>query len=131
MINKDIAFFDETKTGEILSRISSDTGVIQDGLSTNISMFVRSFIVIVATLIICFVISPTLTGITLGGIIPIVVFAVYYSIKVRVLAKATQDEKAVLGNIAEESIGNIRTVKAFSNERQEGESYAITNEKVF
>lgn len=94
-------------------------------------MFVRSFIVIVATLIICFVISPTLTGITLGGIIPIVVFAVYYSIKVRVLAKATQDEKAVLGNIAEESIGNIRTVKAFSNERQEGESYAITNEKVF
>lgn len=131
LINKDIAFFDETKTGEILSRISSDTGVIQDGLSTNISMFVRSFIVIVATLIICFIISPTLTLITLGGIIPIVVFAVYYSIKVRVLAKATQDEKAVLGNIAEETIGNIRTVKAFSNERQEGVAYQKTNEKVF
>jgi ABC-type multidrug transport system fused ATPase/permease subunit len=119
LINKDIAFFDETKTGEILSRISSDTGVIQDGLSTNISLFIRSFITIIATLAICCFISVNLTLITLGGIVPIVVCAVYYSKKVQVLAKATQDEKAILGNIAEESIGNIRTVKAFSNERQE------------
>ena len=43
------------------------------------------------------------------------------------LAKACQDEKAILGNVAEESIGNIRTVKAFSNERQEAESFARTN----
>jgi ABC-type multidrug transport system fused ATPase/permease subunit len=131
LINKDIAFFDETKTGEILSRISSDTGVIQDGLSTNISMFFLSSIIIIATLAICCFISVTLTLITLGGIVPIIVCAVYYSKKVQVLAKVTQDEKAILGNIAEESIGNIRTVKAFSNERQEAESYKKTNEKVY
>jgi len=117
LINKDIEFFDETKTGEILSRISSDTGVIQDGLSTNISMFIRCSIIIICTLGICFYISVPLTLITCGGIIPIVFCAVFYSRKVRVLAKATTDEKAVLGNISEESIGNIRTVKAFSNER--------------
>lgn len=131
LINKDIAFFDETKTGEILSRISSDCGVIKDGLSTNISMFIRTFIVIIATLLICLYISVKLTLITLGGIIPIVFCAVFYSIKVRVLAKAVQDKKAILGNISTESIGNIRTVKAFSNERREVVLFKKTNEEVY
>jgi len=44
IINKDVAFFDENKTGEMLSRISSDSSVIQDGLSTNISMMLRSVV---------------------------------------------------------------------------------------
>jgi ATP-binding cassette subfamily B (MDR/TAP) protein 10 len=69
-----------------------------------------------------------LTLITLGGIIPIVFCAVFYSIKVRVLAKAVQDKKAILGNISTESIGNIRTVKAFSNERREVVLFKKTNE---
>jgi len=94
-------------------------------------MFIRSFIVIIATLLICLYISVRLTLITLGGIIPIVVCAVFYSFKVRVLAKKVQDEKATLGNISTESIGNIRTVKAFSNERREVEQFKETNEKVF
>ena len=41
IINKDIGFFDENKTGEILSRITSDTSVIQDGLGQNVSMLLR------------------------------------------------------------------------------------------
>lgn len=80
-------------------------------------MFIRCTIIIIATLVICFFISVPLTLITLAGIVPIVVCAVFYSRKARTLAKMTQDEKAILGNVSEESIGNIRTVKAFSNER--------------
>lgn len=87
ILHKDVAFFDETKTGDILSRISSDTSVIQDGLSTNISMFVRCLIFIVVTLFILCLISWRLTLITLAGIFPILVVSKFYGVITKKLAK--------------------------------------------
>ena len=75
LINKDVEFFDETKTGDILSRISSDTSVIQDGLSTNISMAIRSIITIGMNIAILAYISWKLTLLTVGSIIPVVILA--------------------------------------------------------
>ena len=77
VINKDVAYFDETKTGDILSRISSDTSVIQDGLSTNVSMALRCSIIIICTLVILCLISWKLTLVTLGGITPVILFTVF------------------------------------------------------
>ena len=91
ILHKDVAFFDETKTGEILSRISSDTSVIQDGLSTNISMFLRCFIFIVVTLVILCLISWKLTLITLAGIFPILIVGKVYGIYTKKIAKDVQD----------------------------------------
>jgi len=75
LINKDVEFFDETKTGDILSRISSDTSVIQDGLSTNISMAIRSIITIGMNIAILAYISWKLTLLTVASIIPVVILA--------------------------------------------------------
>ena len=75
LINKDVAFFDENKTGEMLSRISSDTSVIQDGLSTNISMMLRSLVQAIVTILLMAYISPKLTGVLLAGLVPIVLSA--------------------------------------------------------
>jgi ABC-type bacteriocin/lantibiotic exporter with double-glycine peptidase domain len=50
LLSKDIGWYDSQKTGDILSRISNDTSMIQDGLSTNISMFFRSFVFIIASI---------------------------------------------------------------------------------
>lgn len=57
LLRKDIGFFDENKTGELLSRMSSDTQVVQNALSINISMCIRSIITIVGTLVVTFSIS--------------------------------------------------------------------------
>lgn len=76
LVRKDVGYFDTVKTGEILSRMSSDTQVVQDGLSTNISMFIRAVIFIVISLVILGFISWELTCITVGGIIPFVLFAI-------------------------------------------------------
>ena len=97
LINKDVSFFDEIKTGEILSRISSDTEVVQNGLSTNISMFMRSLLFIIATIIILCIISVKLTLVTLVGIIPIALIAVCVGRKLRELAKEFQTKKSDLG----------------------------------
>lgn len=116
LINKDVEFFDENKTGDILSRMSSDVGVIQDGLSTNISMFIRCTFIIIATLIILVYISWKLTLVTLGGIAPVLIFAFVNGKLQRKISKDIQTEKAVLGSISEEAISCIRTVKAFATE---------------
>lgn len=52
LVRKDVGYFDTVKTGDLLSRISSDITVVQDGLSTNISMIIRAIIFIIITIVI-------------------------------------------------------------------------------
>ncbi len=94
-------------------------------------MFVRGTVFILATLAILFVISPILAGSTCLGIIPILVFATIYGSKIREYQKNIQEEKALMSNVADESFGNIRTVKAFSNELEETNKFQRHNLKVF
>jgi ABC-type multidrug transport system fused ATPase/permease subunit len=96
-MKKDVAFFDVNKTGDILSRISSDTAVVQDGLGTNISMFMRSFIFILGTLGVLGYISWDLTLVTFGGVIPVILVYVGYAVLIRKLQKTLQDRKGELG----------------------------------
>lgn len=131
LLKKDIAFYDAHKTGDILSRISSDTAVVQEGLGTNISMFIRSFVFIVATLVLLFFISWQLTLVTLGGILPILLSMTCFALKMRVLSKRTQQKKAELGQVAEEAISNIRTVKAFACEQHEMDKFISKNHEAY
>ena len=61
--------------------------VVQDSLSTNVSMFVRGMIFILAVLTILMLISPALTGVVFGGIIPILIFGVCYGRQMRKLSR--------------------------------------------
>jgi len=128
VINQDVAFFDERRTGDlrkyqfnlfVVSRLNSDIQIIQDGLSTNVSMFTRSFIFCTMVMIIMILISPPLAGITLASIIPIMCYGIFYGRYMRKLTKNQQEERAKMTTVAEESFSNIRTVKAFSNEDYE------------
>ena len=83
MLRKDVAFYDENKTGDLVSRLNSDIQVIQDSLSTNISMFVRTLIFILVTMVILLIISPVLMGTTIGAVFLIAIFAVFYGRKMK------------------------------------------------
>lgn len=131
LIRKDVGFFDETKTGELLSRMSSDTEVVQAGLSVNFSMLFRAIIFIIVSLVILGFISWKLTLVTVFGIIPFALFAICLGIKMRTLSKDLQDKKSELGQVSEEAISNIRTVKAFASERQESKKFEDLNHQVY
>lgn len=105
--------------------------MIQDSLSTNISMFLRSFIFIVFVLIIMFVYSAQLTGTTFGGIVPSVLILGVYGMKMKNLQKSMQEHKGLMSNVADEAFGNIRTVKAFSNESEESDKFEVHSRKVY
>jgi len=82
-------------------------------------MFVRGSLFIITVLIIMLILSPALTGMTFAGIIPLVLFSVFYQGWMRTLQRTIQSEKGKMNTVAEESFSNIRTVKAFSNEAEE------------
>ena len=85
MIRKDVSFYDEHKTGDLVSRLNSDIQVIQDSLSTNISMFITNSMSIVVTLIILFSISPILMGAPFVAVIVIMIVAVLFARKMKEL----------------------------------------------
>lgn len=102
-----------------MSRLNADTAVIQDSLSTNVSMFIRSSVSILATMVICLVLSWKLALTFFLGMVPIAAFSFKYAGFMRSVAKKISAQKAVMSTIADESLSNIRTVKAFANEEEE------------
>lgn len=74
LLCKDVAFFDENLTGNLISRIAGDTEVVCHGMSTNISMAVRSGLFIIGSLAFMIIISWEMTLVALGSILTIAIF---------------------------------------------------------
>ncbi|XAR71309.1 Peptide-transporting ATPase [Bertholletia excelsa] len=122
LIQQEIAFFDVTRTGELLSRLSEDTQIIKNAATTNLSEALRSLTTTVIGVVFMFSSSWKLTLLSLA-IVPIVsVGARQFGRYLRELSHSTQAAAAVASSIAEESFGAIRTVRSFAKEQ-----YAISN----
>lgn len=94
-------------------------------------MAVRGLVFVIVSIFILCLISWKLTLVALGGIlITSAVLSTFFG-KMAKLGKEIQDAKAELGEVAEEAIGNIRTVKAFANEFNEIEKFKVKNEKAY
>lgn len=123
IISQEMPFFDFSKTGELLGRLSADTAVLQNALSVNISMLIRSLFQAVGGLILLFITSTKLTLFILVIIPPIAFLVAIFGKKIKGISKATQDALAISSSVAEESISGIRTVKAFAQESWEIKRY--------
>ena len=77
------------------------------------------------------IISPPLTGMVFGGIIPLTIFGNFYGKWMRKLQAVIQQEKAKMNTVAEESFSNVRTVKAFSSENSEIAKFMDGNNVVY
>lgn len=131
IIKEDIKFFDTTRTGELTSRISSDSQVLQSAVTTNLSMFARYLLQILGSIIFMFSLEPSLTGLLLA-VIPIVsLLTVQYGRYLRKLRKKFQDELAASSVIAEEAISSMRTVRSFAAEAKMSKEYSKNVQKSF
>jgi ABC transporter fused permease/ATP-binding protein len=123
IIGQNIPFFDSQKTGELLGRLSSDTAVLQNALSVNISMLVRSIVQATGGLVMLFLTSAKLTIFILIIIPPLGFLAARFGKKVKAISKRAQDALAASSGVAEEGISGVRTVKAFAQESFENIRY--------
>ena len=124
ILDQEVAFFDERRTGELTNRLSSDTTVIQSAVSVNISMGLRMIAQVVGGIGFLLYTSPLLTAIMLSVVPPVAIGAVAYGRRIRKLSREVQDALAGASEVAEESIAGIRTVRSFAAEVKEGDRYA-------
>jgi ATP-binding cassette subfamily B protein len=131
IVVQEIAFFDERRTGELINRLSADTTVLQNTVSANISQGLRNLAMVLGGVGLLFYTSPVLTGLMLLVVPAVALGAVAYGRRVRGTSRDLQDALANTSAIAEESLGGIRTVRAFAAEDVEGNRYAEAVEKTF
>lgn len=131
IIKQDIKFFDTNRTGELTSRLSSDTQVLQNAVTQNLSILVRYLIQILGSVILMFTLEASLTGVLLA-IIPILsILTIQYGRYLRKLKKVFQDELAASSVVAEEAISSVRTVRSFAAEEKLNKEYEKNVQKSF
>ncbi len=117
------SFFSTLRTGEVISRFTSDTTVLQTVIGMSLSMAIRSFVTFFGSLILMAISSPMLTLCVLLAVpfvlIPIRILAP----KVRKFAKLSQDKVADLGAHIDETLHEIHTVQAFVAESKERDHF--------
>jgi ATP-binding cassette subfamily B protein len=131
VVRQEVGFFDGQRTGELLNRLSADTGVLQNSVTVNISMALRFALQAVGSLCVLFYTSWKLTGLMLGVVPVVAIGAVLFARTVRSLSRKTQDALAAANSVAEETLGSIRTVRSFAREEQEVERYGARVDESF
>ena len=116
VIRMDAIFFEETRTGEVLSRLTADTTLVQSITGTSLSMVLRSMIQLPGALVML-----AITNLKLMGLIVILIPAVLLPVitigrKVRRLSRASQDRIADTSAMASESLDAVQIVQAFTAE---------------
>jgi len=112
-----IAFFDEAKTGEMVSRLTADTTQIKAAVGSSVSVALRNLVLFAGAAIMMVVTSPQLSAFVLAAI-PIIVLPLYaFGRAVRRRSRFAQDTLADASAYAAELIGAVRVLQAFTNER--------------
>ncbi|SFU74673.1 ABC transporter transmembrane domain-containing protein [Halomonas korlensis] len=117
--------------GEITSRLTADTSVLQSLFGSSLSLAVRNLLMLVGAVALMLVTQPWLSAIVLVGIPATVLPIFWYGRRVRRLSRFSQDRVAELGRYAGEALAGIRTVQAFHHEAIERRDYGQRVEEAF
>jgi len=124
-------FFETTKTGEVLSRLTTDTTLIQSVVGTSISMALRNVLLFLGGLVMLFVTSPKLSSIIIGLLVLTVLPIVIFGRRVRKLSRDSQDRVADASAMAGEILNAMPTVQAFTHENLEAKRFGGSVEGAF
>jgi ATP-binding cassette subfamily B protein len=125
------AFFEVTRTGEVLSRITTDTTLIQTVVGTSMSMALRNVLLIAGGLAMLTITSPRLTGYTVALLLVVILPIMTFGRKVRQLSRASQDRVADSSALAGERLNAVSTVQAFTQTTREANRFGDTVESAF
>lgn len=130
IITLPISFFEKSRVGELMSRITSDVTQLQDVLSITLAELFRQVFTLIGGIILISLLSSKLTLFMLSTFPFLVVAAIIFGRFIRKNSKKVQDELAQTNIIVEETLQSINVVKAFTNERLEVNRYGISIQRV-
>lgn len=125
------SYFETNGSGDIMSRITTDTTLLQSIIGSSFSMAMRSALMCIGAIIMLFATNIKLTLIVLASVPFILVPILFYGRRVRALSRQSQDSMSDVGSYAGEAIEHIKTVQSYSREAQEKASFAVEVEKAY
>ena len=125
------SFFEVTRTGEVLSRLTADTSVVQSVISSSLSQALRNVLLLVGGLVLLFITNLKLTLLILVVVPLVVVPIVVIGRKVRMLSRTAQDRVGDLSGHGEETLNAVQTVQAFAQEARERIAFHRLTEVAF
>ena len=123
ILKQDIAFFDATKSGELVSRLSSDTTLLQKATSQAVPEVMVGVVKLIVCISLMFWLSPELAGVTLACVVVVFITVAPFGKWIGALSKRYQDVLGKAQTHSTEALGNMRTVQSFAAEQREADRY--------
>ena len=124
-------FFEENRPGEIASRMTADTAIIEQIVGTTVSVALRNIFIGVGGVTLLFGLAPSLTIWLLAGIPAVVLPIVFLGRRLEKASRNSQDNVASIGTIISEALAAIKIVQAFGQENREGVRFSDAVERTF
>ena len=117
------AFFEENRPSEIASRLTADTTIIEQVVGTSVSVALRNVVMAIGGMIYLFTLSPKLTGMLMLGIPLVIAPITVLGRRVRAFSRTSQDRIAEVGAMVTETLGAMKIVQAFGQQRREADRF--------
>jgi len=124
-------FFEITRTGEVLSRLTTDSTLLQMVIGSSASVAIRNFLLFVGASVMLAVTSPKLTGLVFLFVPIVVAPIVIFGRRVRKLSRESQDRVADLSAYGDEALHAIRTMQAYTHEAEDRKQFTDLAEEAF
>ena len=125
------AFYETNRTGEIISRLTTDTTLVQTVVSSAVPIALRNLLMFCGGIVLLAAASAKLTGMVLLGVPLVILPVILFGRRVRGLSRRVQEKVAASGAHIEESLNAVRTVQAFSNEAIDSQNFRAKVEDSF
>jgi ATP-binding cassette subfamily B protein len=124
-------FFEATRTGEVISRLTNDTALLELIIGSSASVALRNTLIMLGALVMLIVTSPKLAALVVLGVPVVVVPILLYGRRVRRLSRASQDRVADVSAYIDEALHEIRTVQSYGHEDQDRRLFGERVEHAF
>jgi ATP-binding cassette subfamily B protein len=124
-------FYENNRSSEIQSRLTTDTTLLQSVIGSSLSLFLRNSLMVIGGVVLLFVTNPKLTSIVVVALPLVLVPILFFGRRVRSLSRQSQDRIADVGSYVAEALGQIKTVQAYNHQQQDQQRFATTVEHAF
>jgi ATP-binding cassette subfamily B protein len=131
IIHLDPGYFETNRSGEIMSRLTTDTTLLQTIIGSSLSMALRSGLTLIGGLVLMFITNIQLSLIITVAVPLVLLPILFFGRRVRRLSTQSQDSIANVGSYAGEIIQHIRTVQSYTSESRESAAFGVEVERAF
>ena len=124
-------FYENNRSSEIQSRLTTDTALLQSVIGSSLSLFLRNALMVIGGIVLLFVTNPKLTSIVVIALPLVLAPILLFGRRVRSLSRQSQDRIANVGSYVAETLAQIKTVQAYNHQGEDQRRFGVTVEQAF